>query len=132
MMASPVIRFRIDFARNINVGPGKVDLLEAIRDSGSLSQAARDVDMSYRRAWLLLANLNGSFRQPLTQATTGGRGGGGVALTKFGYALIKKYRSLEAVISRAAARNLRAIVPHVAAPRVQLRTRPRRLVRKRG
>jgi molybdate transport system regulatory protein len=79
----------MDFAKNAYVGPGKIELLEAIRDSGSLSQAARDIGMSYRRAWLLVESLRTSFREPVTLATTGGRGGGGVALTKFGETLVR-------------------------------------------
>jgi molybdate transport system regulatory protein len=88
-MPAPIVRFRIDFAKNAYVGPGKIELLEAIRDSGSLSQAARDIGMSYRRAWLLVESLRTSFREPVTLATTGGRGGGGVALTKFGETLVR-------------------------------------------
>src|SRR5882672_5314738 len=101
-MLSPVIRFRIDFAKHSYVGPGKIDLLEAIRQSGSISQAARDLKMSYRRAWLLLESLKTSFREPVTLATTGGKGGGGVELTKFGERLIKSYRDLEQDIAAAA------------------------------
>src|SRR5208283_618116 len=91
-MRNPVIRFRIDFAENSSVGPGKIDLLEAIRDSGSLSQAARDLGMSYRRAWLLIDSFKKAFREPVTSATTGGKRGGGVRLTEFGRTLIDSYR----------------------------------------
>ena len=62
-------RFRIDFAANSWVGPGKIELLEAIRGHGSLSQAARGLGMSYRRAWLLLESLNSYFREPVTRNT---------------------------------------------------------------
>ena len=108
-MLNPVIRFRIDFAANSYVGPGKIDLLEAIRDSGSLSQAARDLGMSYRRAWLLINSFKAAFREPVTLATTGGKGGGGVALTKFGEELVECYRALEREIALLAARRLRII-----------------------
>ena len=57
-MPTPVVRFRIDFANACYIGPGKIDLLEGIQKSGSLSQAARDLGMSYRRAWLLVEELN--------------------------------------------------------------------------
>ena len=106
-MRNPVIRFRIDFAANSCVGPGKIDLLEAIRDSGSLSQAARDLGMSYRRAWLLIDSFKKAFREPVTSATTGGRGGGGVSLTKFGEGLVASYRALERDFAKLAARRLR-------------------------
>ena len=112
-MLTPVVRFRIDFAKNSYVGPGKIDLLEAIRDSGSLSQAARNIGMSYRRAWLLLESLRTSFREPVTLATTGGKGGGGVRLTSFGETLVKSYRLLEQEIAAVAIRRLQAITPNV-------------------
>jgi molybdate transport system regulatory protein len=114
-MPAPIVRFRIDFAENSNVGPGKIGLLEAIRAAGSLSQAARDIGMSYRRAWLLLESLQNSFSKPVTVASTGGKGGGGVELTAFGAALIDSYRALESDVAAAASRRLRTITPQVAA-----------------
>jgi molybdate transport system regulatory protein len=105
-MVTPVIRFRIDFADNSRVGPGKIELLEAILRHGSLSQAARSLGMSYRRAWLLIESLNSYFQEPVTQATTGGKGGGGVTITQFGKSLIKSYRELSRDIAIAAARRL--------------------------
>jgi molybdate transport system regulatory protein len=110
-MPTPVVRFRIDFAKGSYVGPGKIDLLEAIRSSGSLSQAARHIGMSYRRAWLLLDSLKGSFREPVTIASTGGKGGGGVEVTAFGEALIRSYRALERDIATLAVRRLHTITP---------------------
>jgi len=112
-MSAPVVRFRVDFAKGAYVGPGKIDLLEAIRDSGSLSQAARDLGMSYRRAWLLVDSLKQSFREPVTVASTGGKRGGGVRLTEFGLTLINSYRDLERDIAKLAARRLHAIIPAV-------------------
>jgi molybdate transport system regulatory protein len=112
-MPAPVVRFRIDFAKSSNLGPGKIDLLEAIRDSGSLSQAARNLGMSYRRAWLLVNSLKESFREPVTVSSTGGKGGGGVLVTEFGKSLIKSYRELERDIAALALRRLRAIIPAV-------------------
>jgi molybdate transport system regulatory protein len=125
-MLNPVIRFRIDFAANSYVGPGKIDLLEAIRDSGSLSQAARDLGMSYRRAWLLIDSFKAAFREPVTLATTGGKGGGGVALTRFGEELVASYRALEREFSKLAARRLRIISAAVArtAPKTAASRRP--------
>ena len=114
MMASPVVRFRIDFSDHAAVGPGKIELLEAIAASGSLSQAARSIGMSYRRAWLLMSSLNTSFRKPVARAVTGGRGGGGATLTDFGRELIERYRALDRDISSIAARHLQDIVPAVA------------------
>jgi molybdate transport system regulatory protein len=112
-MAAPVVRFRIDFAEHSSVGPGKIRLLEAIRDSGSLSQAARDIGMSYRRAWLLVESLKQSFGEPVTAASTGGKDGGGMLVTEFGDALIKNYRELERDFATLAVRRLNGIIPTV-------------------
>ena len=87
--------FRVDFGSHCAVGLGKVELLEGIARTGSLSQAARAMKMSYRRAWLLLEDMNSSFDQPVAHASVGGRGGGGVVLTSFGAGLVTGYRRLE-------------------------------------
>jgi molybdate transport system regulatory protein len=127
-MVSPVVRFRIDFAEHTSIGPGKIRLLEAIRDSGSLSQAARNIGMSYRRAWLLVESLRQSFREPVTVASTGGKDGGGMLVTEFGDALIKSYRQLERDLAALTARSFHAIIPTVilhskAGARTSIRTR---------
>ena len=94
-MSNPVVRFRLDFAAGCSVGPGKIALLEHIERAGSLSQAARDLGMSYRRAWQLLSSLNASFREPVAATARGGRDGGGARLTRFGSELISLYRTFE-------------------------------------
>ncbi len=129
-MPAPIIRFRIDFASNCNVGPGKVELLEAIHRTGSLSQAARDLHMSYRRAWLLVDSLKSSFREAVTVAATGGKGGGGVTLTAFGKRLIGSYRALERDIALIAARRLREVAPKVRTRAAKSLSAPRPLARK--
>lgn len=125
-MPTPVVRFRIDFAKNAYVGPGKIDLLEAIRNSGSVSQAARNLGMSYRRAWLLVESLKESFREPVTVASTGGKGGGGMLVTGFGEALISSYRELERDIATLAVRRLHAIIPAVVRHSTSTAKSPRR------
>jgi molybdate transport system regulatory protein len=127
-MAAPIVRFRIDFAEHSSIGPGKICLLEAIRDSGSLSQGARNIGMSYRRAWLLAESLKQSFREPVTVASTGGKDGGGMQVTEFGDALIKSYRELERDFATLAARRLHpisaALVRHSkSGGRVSVRTK---------
>ena len=127
-MAAPVVRFRIDFAEHSSVGPGKICLLEAIRDAGSLSQGARNIGMSYRRAWLLVESLKQSFREPVTVASTGGKDGGGMLVTEFGDALIKNYRELERDFATLAERRLHPIIATVirhsrAGAKVSLRTK---------
>jgi molybdate transport system regulatory protein len=113
-MASPVVRFRIDFAEHSSVGPGKISLLEAIREAGSLSQGARNIGMSYRRAWLLVESLNESFREPVTVASQGGRAGGGMLVTRFGDTLISNFRRLERDFATLAERRLQPIVASAA------------------
>jgi molybdate transport system regulatory protein len=92
------VRFRVDFGGRCSVGIGKIELLEGIARTGSLSEAARTMDMSYRRAWLLLSDLNGSFEQPVAETMTGGPGGGGAILTAFGERLVADYRKLESAL----------------------------------
>jgi len=106
---TPAIRFRIDFSATCAVAPAKIDLLEAIRESGSLSRGARNIGMSYRRARQLIDSFKGAFRNPVTRAVRGGSGGGGVVLTPFGEELVDSYRSLEVEIRTLATRRLEAI-----------------------
>ena len=94
-MAPVSVSFRVDFSPDCAVGPGKIALLEHISSTGSLSEAARKLKMSYRRAWLLLEDMNLSFNHPVSRASVGGRGGGGVVLTSFGSGLVAGYRRLE-------------------------------------
>jgi molybdate transport system regulatory protein len=112
---TPVIRIRIDFAENVHVGPGKIALLEAIKSSGSISDAARSLGMSYRRAWMLIDSLKQGFSEAVTVSSTGGAGGGGALVTGFGASLIKQYRMLEREVGRLGAQRLTDIVPHVMA-----------------
>jgi molybdate transport system regulatory protein len=109
----PIIRIRIDFTDNVNLGPGKIALLEAIKSSGSISDAARSLGMSYRRAWMLINSLKQGFSEAVTVSSTGGKGGGGARVTAFGNSLIKQFRLLEREIARLGAQRLTMFVPHV-------------------
>jgi molybdate transport system regulatory protein len=109
MKQAPLIRFRIDFAENSNLGPGKIALLEGIRTHGSVSEAARRMGISYRRAWLLLDSLNKSFNMPATVNSVGGRGGGGAEITPFGILLIERYREVERKLDDVAGECLKEI-----------------------
>jgi molybdate transport system regulatory protein len=91
------------------IGPGKAALLESIRDSGSISAAARDMGMSYKRAWLLLDSINQAFTEPVVTAATGGAGGGGATLTAFGVELIERYRRIRDGAGDLAADDLAAL-----------------------
>jgi molybdate transport system regulatory protein len=104
--ASLDVRLRIDFGPRSSIGPGKIALLERIEATGSLSQAARELRMSYRRAWLLLDDLNHALAKPVTTTSVGGAGGGGARLTPFGRELIAAYREVEHVSHDAAAARL--------------------------
>jgi molybdate transport system regulatory protein len=108
-MSHAVIRFRVDIGAELGIGPGKIALLEHIGESGSLSQAARDLGMSYRRAWQLLKSLNTCLQEPVTHAQKGGQHGGGSSLTAFGRHLIRVYRRFDAETQRRGARAFRAV-----------------------
>jgi molybdate transport system regulatory protein len=96
------LTLRVDFGTDRAIGPGKVLLLEAIRDTGSISQAGRSLGMSYRRAWLLVDDMNRCFREPVVRAQPGGSQGGGAALTVFGEKVVEKYRKIEIQATAAA------------------------------
>jgi len=109
---------RVDFGADHALGPGKIRLLEAIGKTGSISRAGRALGMSYRRAWLLIDDMNRAFRAPVVATQPGGVRGGGAELTPFGRAVIETYRAVE---TRATA----AAKPHLQALKNSLR--PRRL-----
>lgn len=106
---------RIDLAPGRRIGPGKIELLEKIVAFGSISAAGRAMDMSYRRAWELVESLNSIFDRPVVEAQTGGRRGGGAALTPLGLALVAHYRAIEQTAARAAASHLAELEKALAA-----------------
>lgn len=127
---TPRLRFRIRFSERFWVGIGKIELLEGIEATGSLVRAARSMDMSYRRAWLLLHALNTNFDEPVAIAKTGGRAGGGATLTPFGRNLVASYRALEVKVNGTAAeffkaygRHFRAVEPPRAKSTVKKRVK---------
>lgn len=89
-------RLRVLLGEVTAMGPGKAMLLEAIRDKGSISAAARSIGMSYRRAWDLVETMNQSFRAPMVETAKGGSGGGGAQVTDFGETVLARYREMEA------------------------------------
>lgn len=103
-------RLRILLGTEIAIGPGKADLLEAIARNGSISAAAREMGMSYRRAWTLVKVMNRFFRRPLVETLTGGSGGGGAQVTKLGADVLARYRAMEAKASVAVAPEMKAFV----------------------
>ncbi len=91
---------RVMLDDEIALGPGKADLLEAIRDAGSISAAGKQLGMSYRRAWLLVDAMNRCFRSPLVETAAGGVAGGGAQLSATGEEVLQKYRALEQAVAK--------------------------------
>lgn len=89
-------RLRVVLDPEVALGPGKADLLEGIKATGSISAAGRGMDMSYRRAWGLVEAMNGAFREPLVQTSKGGKAFGGATLTATGEEVLRLYRRMEA------------------------------------
>lgn len=105
-MTDPVrLNLRLTFG-SIPLSHGKAELMELIRETGSISQAAARMGMSYRRAWLLVDELNRLFREPSIETKQGGRSGGGATLTVFGEELLKRFRGMEARTMQALAADL--------------------------
>ncbi|MCZ8150511.1 MAG: LysR family transcriptional regulator [Roseomonas sp.] len=100
------LRIRILLAAGEPFGPGKAELLEAIRDTGSIAAGGRRMGMSYQRAWDLVAAMNAHFREPVVAAAKGGARGGGTALTPFGVEILAAYREIEALAAEATAERL--------------------------
>ncbi len=109
-------RLRVLFGDVVALGPGRVDLLDAIGRTGSIAAAAREMGMSYRRAWTLVEAMNRCFKKPLVAAAVGGRGGGGADLTAAGADVVARYRKIEAKASRSVAAELDAFAGLMAEP----------------
>jgi molybdate transport system regulatory protein len=106
------LKLTLTMKSGARIGPGKAALLESVRSSGSISAAAREMGMDYKRAWLLVDSLNRAFDTPVVERVTGGPGGGGAVLTPFGETLLGRYRRLEAAAARMAADDLKALDKH--------------------
>jgi molybdate transport system regulatory protein len=90
-------------------GPGKVQLLQGIKETGSIAAAGRRMDTSYKRAWYLVEAMNGHFREPMIEATKGGKSGGGAKLTPLGEEVLSAYREMEELTARAVTPVLRRL-----------------------
>ena len=109
------LRFRVVLRPGVALGPGKADLLEAIRETRSLTAAASRFGMSYKRCWSLVQELNASFRHPLVETEKGGTGGGGGArLSELGEHVLARYRQLEADAAAAIAAGVNDLRKHLA------------------
>jgi molybdate transport system regulatory protein len=106
---------RIDLGPHGRLGPGKILLLQNIARLGSISAAARDMNMSYRQAWDLVDQLNRAFVEPVVASQTGGKSGGGALVTPFGHALMAHYRGIVAAAEQAAASDVAALTAKLQA-----------------
>ncbi|MEO8145467.1 MAG: LysR family transcriptional regulator [Betaproteobacteria bacterium] len=95
------------------MGPGKAELVERIGGTGSISAAAREIGMSYRRAWQLVESLNADFREPVVETATGGARGGGARVTPFGARVVAQFRAMEHKASKAVAADLKRFASHL-------------------
>ena len=95
------VGLRIHLGDQIAIGPGKAQLLDSIRRTGSISAAGREMGVSYKHAWLLVDSMNMCFRAPLVEAVKGGRRGGGASLTSLGIEVLECYRSMQTLAAEA-------------------------------
>ena len=113
----PSLSVRIDLDAEGRIGPGKIQLLEKIREFGSISAAGRAMDMSYKRAWDLVDEINRICRQAAVERQTGGRNGGGAMLTPFGISLVTRYRKIERDAASAVRKELAALRSDIGKPK---------------
>lgn len=105
-----LVRPRLFLGAGLSIGPGKIELLRQIGEIHSISAAARELKIPYKRAWLLVDSLNQGFGRPVISSATGGKGGGGATLTPLGTQLIAAYDALQTDINRAAQAQLAAMM----------------------
>lgn len=105
----PRVYLKIDYGNRVRIGPGKVQLLKLIGEKHSISAAARAMNMSYRRAWLLVEETARIFGQPVIATHVGGKGHGGAELTALGEKIVTTYESAVAKAEEAIASELRAL-----------------------
>jgi molybdate transport system regulatory protein len=106
------LRLSLVLNSGARIGPGKIALLESVRETGSISAAARAMNMDYKRAWLLIDSINRAFDTPAVERVTGGAKGGGATLTTFGETLLASYRRLLTEAAAMAADDLQALERH--------------------
>ncbi len=109
----PRTRLQIYLGVGHSLGPGKIQLLEAVKEHGSISAAARSMKMAYRHAWDLLDDMNRCFQDPVVHGGRGGHAGGGATVTPFGEEVISRFRAMERRATKAIAADLAALDEHV-------------------
>jgi molybdate transport system regulatory protein len=113
----PTLSIRIDLDTEDRIGPGKIQLLETIQACGSISAAGRAMNMSYKRAWDLVEEINQICRRAAVERQVGGKNGGGASLTPFGLSLVARYRKIERSVESVAHEELLALRADVGAPK---------------
>jgi molybdate transport system regulatory protein len=116
------VSLRLRLSNRYALGPGKIRLLECIDEQGSISAAGRAMKMSYRRAWVLVDELNHSFAEPLVHTQLGGQAGGGATLTRLGKDVVRRYRAIERRIFSASRDHL-AVLDGAASTQVKPESR---------
>jgi len=116
-VSTPSLSVRIDLDAEGRIGPGKIQLLEKIQACGSISAAGRAMDMSYKRAWDLVDEINRICRQAAVERQTGGKNGGGAMLTPFGTSLVARYRRIERAATTAVRKDLLALRADIGRPK---------------
>jgi len=122
-MRYPGLTLRILGTNDPAMGPGKAELISRIEATGSISAAAREMNMSYRRAWLLVAAINDSFIEPVVLTAIGGKRGGGAQVTEFGRQLVVQFRAMEDRASAAIADDLARFTQQLHRPAARRKAR---------
>lgn len=107
MARYPGLTLRILAGESPAMGPGRARLIDLIGSTGSISAAAREMGMSYRRAWQLVDAINSSFKRPVVITAVGGKRGGGAVVTAFGREIVAVYRDMENKASTAITSDLK-------------------------
>ncbi len=107
-------RLRLVLGPQIAIGPGKADLLEQVKNTGSIAEAGRTLGMSYKRAWQLIGTMNDAFKTPVVLTKRGGASKGGATLTAFGEELLTRYRHVQLETERVVEDDLKTLAAQVA------------------
>lgn len=114
--AAPAFQLRLVAEKDVVLGPGKADLLDAVARTGSISAASRELGMSYKKAWQLIVTMNQRFSAPLVSTESGGNEHGGAQLTELGERVLSHYRKLEALLDPAQCADAQALIDLLLPP----------------
>lgn len=110
----PRFQLRLVSGKDVVIGPGKADLLDAIGRTGSISSATREMGLSYKKAWQLISTMNEHFAEPVISTVSGGSQRGGAELTDFGHRVLEQYRALQARLTAENAPETQALLDLLA------------------